>query len=58
MTPRSRRNACLPAKAWLDSKLLDDLAREMKKAIPEIESAIHRRCNRAAKVRADGRPLF
>ena len=53
-------------KAWLDSRnavdvpqeLLDGLAREMRKAIPEIEREMRANAIRAAQVRAEGRPLF
>ena len=53
-------------KAWLDSRnaadvpqeLLDDLAREMRKAIPEIEREMRANAVRAARIRAEGRPLF
>ena len=53
-------------KALLDSRnaadvpqeLLDDLAREMRKAIPEIEREMRANAIRAAEIRAEGRPLF
>ena len=37
---------------------LDDLAREMRKAIPEIEREMRANAVRAARIRAEGRPLF
>ena len=53
-------------KAWLDSRnaadvpqeLLDDLACAMRGAIPEIEREMRANAVRAARVRAEGRPLF
>ena len=53
-------------KAWLDSRnatavpqeLLDAMSREMRKAIPKIEREMRANVVRAARVRAEGRPLF
>ena len=53
-------------KAWLDRRnaadvpqeWLDGLACEMRKAIPEIEREMRANAARAARIRAEGRPLF